>query len=235
MRFTAYRFRGLRHRGYAVECPCCGGTFSEFLPYLDKQNVLCPSCDSLERHRLLWLYLMNEMPIYSEHLKILHFAPEYILQKRLRRLKNLDYLSVDLFSPLAMQTGVDILNLPFDENSYDLILCSHVLAHVSDDRKALREMKRVLKTTGTLILLTGETPNGQTTTLEYENVNSAEERLKLYGRSDRFRIYGSDFAQRCEKEGFSVKLVKYAEQFPDEVRTQFGLSTKDTIYLCSKK
>jgi lipopolysaccharide exporter len=93
----------LMYRGDNVVCPCCGNSFSSFAPggVNNRPNAMCPRCGAFERHRLLWLYLQQQTNLFSQKLKVLHFAPEYMLQKKFKQLENLDYTSADLNSPLA--------------------------------------------------------------------------------------------------------------------------------------
>ena len=139
-------------KGNKFTDPIDGKSFKMFLPYgygTQRNNVLSPSTLSLERHRLLWLYLQNETNFFTStsKLKVLHFAPEQAFYKRFRNQKNLDYTTTDLFSPLA-DVKADICNLPFEDNQYDIILCNHVLEHIPDDTKAMQELYRVLKPGG---------------------------------------------------------------------------------------
>ena len=137
----AFFMRGNKHTD-----PIDGKKFSSFLPYgyeNPRDNVLSPSTLSLERHRLLWLFLKNKTAFFSAPHRVLHFAPEQAFYKRFKKLENLEYLTTDLNSPLA-DVKADICNLPFKENSYDVILCNHVLEHIPDDTKAMQELYRVL-------------------------------------------------------------------------------------------
>ena len=122
--------------------PIDGKSFCTFLPYgygTQRDNVLSPSTFSLERHRLLWLYLKNETDFFTAPKKVLHFAPEQAFYKLFRNQKNLEYLTTDLNSPLA-DVKADICNLPFKNNEFDVILCNHVLEHIPDDTKAIQEL-----------------------------------------------------------------------------------------------
>lgn len=130
-------------------CPCCSGGFRKFFPFgiKPRSNAKCPGCGSLERHRLLCVYLKERTNIFSGSLSILHVAPEYILQKKLSTLPNVRYLSIDLKSKLAIRK-MDITKLTIPNNAFDTILVSHVLEHVEDDRRAMQELYRVLKPGG---------------------------------------------------------------------------------------
>src|SRR5699024_8193352 len=143
-------FLTLLLKGNRYTDPIDGKSFSMFLPYgyaTQRDNVLSPSTLSLERHRLLWLYLKNETDFFSRPYKMLHFAPEQAFYKRFQKMKNLEYVTTDLNSPLA-QVKADICDLPFEDNSFDLIFCNHVLEHIPDDHKAMQELFRVLRPNG---------------------------------------------------------------------------------------
>lgn len=134
-------------KGNTYTDPIDGKSFSRFLPYgyeNQRDNVLSPSTLSLERHRLLWLYLINETDFFTAPAKVLHFAPEQAFYKRFRELKHIEYTTTDLNSPLA-DVKADICNLPFTDNEYDIIFCNHVLEHIPNDTKAMQEIYRVLK------------------------------------------------------------------------------------------
>ena len=141
--------RPLIWRGDRVECPCCGGRFERFLPYWNRDFCRCPRCDSHERHRALWLYLRDRADLAGT---LLHLAPEAAIARHLRDRPGVDYVSADLDSPLAM-LHFDIQDIPFRDGTFDAVLCGHVLTEVPDDRKAMREMARVLRPGGRLLLV----------------------------------------------------------------------------------
>jgi SAM-dependent methyltransferase len=118
----------------------------------NRLNSKCPGCGASERHRHLWLYLQNRTELFSEPLRVLHFAPEWIIQKKLRRSPNLDYVSADL-DPHSALVKMDITNITYPDESFDVVPCSHVLEHVWDDRKAMNELQRILKPGGWAIVL----------------------------------------------------------------------------------
>ena len=215
--------------------PIDGNTFRAFLPYgynKIRNNVLSPSTYSLERHRLLWLYLKNETSFFKAKLKVLHFAPESALMNQFKKLKNLSYDTIDLNSPIA-DIKADICDLPFLDNSYDFILCNHVLEHIVDDNKAIRELYRVLKKNGIGIFQVPIDYN-RDTTFEDFSVTNKKERNKLFGQYDHVRIYGLDFFDRLEKAGFLVEKCEYTSKLSKEDIIKFCLPKKEIIPICRK-
>ena len=215
--------------------PIDGNTFRAFLPYgynKIRNNVLSPSTYSLERHRLLWLYLKNETSFFKAKLKVLHFAPESALMNQFKKLKNLSYDTIDLNSPIA-DIKADICDLPFLDNSYDFILCNHVLEHIVDDNKAIRELYRVLKKNGIGIFQVPIDYN-RDTTFEDFSITNKKERNKLFGQYDHVRIYGLDFFDRLQKAGFSVERCEYTSKLSKEDIIKFCLPKKEIIPICRK-
>jgi SAM-dependent methyltransferase/MoaA/NifB/PqqE/SkfB family radical SAM enzyme len=224
-----------RADAHFVYCPCCNGNFPGFIaggPNL-RPNAYCPRCGSLERHRLLWLYLKERTNFFTDRLKVLHIAPEKIYQDAFQALPNLDYVSADISSPLAM-IMMDITDIPFDEKMFDVIICSHVLEHVPDDRKAMRELYRVLKPDGWGILQVPIDMN-RDATFEDPTISDPAERQRLFGQDDHVRWYGRDYAERLKESGFNVSIEPFArEMAPDNVHRMGIISTED-IYRCSKQ
>jgi len=179
--------------GSKYKDPIDGKGFRKFLPYgyvHQRENILSPSTLSLERHRLLWLWLQRETDFFSKPSKVLHFAPEQAFYKRFRKLKHLDYTTTDLNSPLA-DVKADICNLPFGENQYDIIFCNHVLEHIPDDTKAMQELYRVLKPGGMAILQIPQELD-RATTFEDDTITDPVERANIFGQYDNVRVYGRD-------------------------------------------
>ena len=221
--------------GNKVHCPCCDKSFRGFLSYSgvkSNRKGRCPGCGCLERHRLLWLYLKNKTAVLKDHLRVLHFAPEYILQKRFKSLSNIEYISADLFSPLAM-IKMDITDIKYQNNFFDMIICSHVLAHVDDDHKGIEELFRILKPAGVAIIQTPIDQNREHT-FEEPSAQSFKEREKIYGDGTFVRIYGKNFQSRVESVGFRVIAANYTDELNDETIQKCGLPKNDIIFLCSK-
>jgi SAM-dependent methyltransferase len=214
-------------------CPCCGECFEKFQTHKQRENAKCPRCKARERHRLLWLYLKNKTNLFHDNLRVLHFAPEPWF-KALSTLPNLDYLSADLEPGRAM-IAMDITRILLRDHSVDAIICSHVLEHVIDDRRAMREMYRVLSTGGWAIILV-PIRSTQQKTLEDPAVVSPEERTRLFGQADHCRRYGSDVQSRLEETGFAVKREDYTRELSEQAIKRYGLKPLHggPIYLCTK-
>lgn len=222
-------------RGNTYQDPIDGSGFRKFLPYgyeNQRENVLSPSTLSLERHRLLWLYLKNETGFFRDALKVLHFAPEQAFYKRFRNLPNLDYTTTDLNSPLA-DIKADICNLPFKDNTYEFILCNHVLEHIPDDTKAMEEIYRILKPGGTAILQIPQDLTRQKT-FEDNSITSKKERAKIFGQYDHVRVYGRDFFDKLRGIGFKVEEVNYGSVLSPTEIDRYRISKEEIIPVCTK-
>ncbi len=210
-------------------------SFKTFLPYgygNQRNNVLSPSTLSLERHRLLWLYLKNETDFFSKELKVLHFAPEQAFYSRFKKQKNLDYTTTDLESPLA-DVKADICNLPFENDAYDVILCNHVLEHIPDDTKAMRELYRILKPGGMAVLQIPQDLSREKT-FEDNSITDKKERAKIFGQYDHVRVYGRDYFDKLRSIGFKVDAVDYTEKLSKEEVEKYCLAKGEIIPVCYK-
>lgn len=225
----------LAYRGEAFKDPIDGKTFSKFLPYgYEKQrlNVLSPSTLSLERHRLLWLYLQHKTDFFTKQQKVLHFAPEQAFYKRFRNLKHLDYTTTDLNSPIA-DVKADICDLPFEDNSFDTIICNHVLEHIEDDTKAMMELYRILKPKGMAILQIPQDLDRKTT-FEDNSIVDPKERAKIFGQYDHLRVYGLDFFDKLRSIGFEVKEEDFTAEMKDSEIDYYRLQKGEIIPVCFK-
>lgn len=222
-------------KGDRYQDPIDGKEFKKFLPYgyeNQRENVLSPSTLSLERHRLLWLYLKEETSFFNSTIKVLHFAPEQAFYKRFRKLKNLDYTTTDLNSPLA-DVKADICNLPFKDNEYDFILCNHVLEHIPDDTKAMEELFRVLKPGGTAILQIPQELS-RAETFQDDSIKDPKERAKIFGQYDHVRIYGRDYFAKLRSVGFKVKEVDYTSKLTPAEVDKYRIAVGEIIPVCCK-
>jgi predicted SAM-dependent methyltransferase len=213
-------------------CPICQTYADIFRPFgaVTRPDAQCPNCGSLERHRLLWCYLIQRTNLFENRPKsLLHIAPELIVSKLLSSVPNINYISADFDSPLAM-VKMDLTDIQYPSGSFDVILCSHVLEHIVDDRKAMSEMHRVLKSGGWAAI---QVPVCAKTTEEDKSVITPEERAKRYGQADHVRKYGFDIMNRLEEAGFAVKHENYARELSKEVRTLLAVLDED-IFLCAK-
>ena len=231
--------RGTRHRGAAVECPCCESTFARFLPHRGRAQAKCPRCGALERHRALWLFLERETDLFERPGAMLHIAPEYAFLRRLSGVEGLRYVTGDFDSPLA-EHRLDVMDLPFADGSFDFLMCNHVLEHVADDRVALAEIQRVLRPGGWAVLMC-PVDRRRAATLEDPSAVSPEDRHRVFGQADHVRLYGRDYADRLADAGFSVRADTYLGDFDEPTIARLGLRREEDdafggeeIYFCTK-
>lgn len=222
-------------KGRRYTDPIDGREFRAFLPYgyeKPRENVLSPSTLSLERHRLLWLFLQHETDFFSRPARLLHFAPEQAFYRRFKKLRHLEYITTDLNSPLA-GVKADICNLPFAANSFDIILCNHVLEHIPDHRKALSELYRVMKPGGWGIFQVPQDLKRETT-FEDPSITDPEQRRRLFGQYDHVRVYGHDYFDLLRQAGFEAEAVDYTQKFPPEMVDRYRLAAGELVPLVRK-
>lgn len=225
------------------ECPICGYKGIEFLPFSNiiHKEVMCPACYSHDRHRALWLYIKENKEFLKDGNRILHFAPEIIF-KDLFTSNDVEYHAVDLNPGLYTFADeiVDIQDIPYEDNYFDFILCSHVLEHVPDDNKALSELYRVLKPGGTALILVPlngvsyNLPYDESKTVENDEYNTPELRKKHYGQHDHLRLYGSDFKDRILNSGFEIESTDFIKNLGLETIERYALVRNDKIFECKK-
>lgn len=228
---------GLWYRGNRYECPLCGRRYRKLLPYgyvTSRDNALCPHCLSLERHRLLWLYLERETTLFESLPQLLHIAPEVCLMRHLKphyKSSPERYQTADLESPLA-DLHFDIQQIPLADESFDVVICNHLMEHVEDDLRAMRELHRILKRGGWGVLLS-PVDLQRATTFEDDSITDPKERTRIFGQYDHRRLYGNDFSDRLRKAGFEVEDLDYAARLTPEERTRYALP-EDHIYVIHK-
>ena len=235
MSYLARPFLAFWLKGNTYTDPIDGKSFRRFLPYgygQQRPNVLSPSTLSLERHRLLWLYLKNETDFFHKPLKVLHMAPEQCFLSIFKKMKHLDYTTADLYSPIV-DVKADILNLPFPDNEFDIVFCNHVLEHIEDDIKAMKELFRVMKPGGMGIF---QVPQelARESTYEDASIVTPEDRAKHFGQYDHVRIYGKDYFNRLRSAGFKVHEVDYSKTLRQDLVEKYCLAKGEILPVCFK-
>ena len=222
-------------RGNTYTDPIDGKSYRRFLPYgyaKVRENVLAPGTLSLERHRLFWLYLKNETTFFSAPLRVLHFAPEQAFVQKFKKQKNLTYTTTDLNSPIA-DVKADICDLPFKDNSFDFIICNHVLEHIPDDTKAMQELYRVLAPSGTAIVQVPYDAKREIT-FEDNTITDQSERTRIFGQYDHLRVYGMDYFKKLSSIGFDVNALDYTSGISSDDIERYRLCKGELLPVCKK-
>jgi SAM-dependent methyltransferase len=222
-------------RGNTYTDPIDGKSYRRFLPYgyaKVRENVLAPGTLSLERHRLFWLYLKNETTFFSAPLRVLHFAPEQAFVQKFKKQKNLTYTTTDLNSPIA-DVKADICDLPFKDNSFDFIICNHVLEHIPDDIKAMQELYRVLAPSGTAIVQVPYDAKREIT-FEDNTITDQSERTRIFGQYDHLRVYGMDYFKKLSSIGFNVNALNYTSSISSDDIERYRLCKGELLPVCKK-
>ncbi|WP_298236980.1 class I SAM-dependent methyltransferase [uncultured Algibacter sp.] len=241
-KYRAYRAYK-RYKGNSVLCPICNSSFKKFAPFgtSQRESRKCHNCGSLERHRLIFLYLNEKFNFFNNNskdkIRLLHFAPEKMFYNIFSENNGIEYTACDLFpkeyNGKTKITKADITKIPFEDNSFDFIICSHVLEHIPNDRLAMSELYRVLSKKGDAIL---QVPIDYKRDKTYEdpNINSREERLQEYGHPDHVRYYGKDYKERLESCGFTVNVDHFISTLSKNNIFKYGLLESELIYHCKK-
>jgi glycosyltransferase involved in cell wall biosynthesis len=224
-------------------CPFCAQSFIRFLPWpnlydfpsvtyemWNKETAICPNCHSLDRERLFRLYIEKETDLLTRPHRILHVAPEPNLRRWLRQFPHLHCVLSQLEATDDEIEEMDITCIPYPDNSFDAIICSHVLEHIPNDALAMRELRRVLKPGGWGILQVPIALNLERT-LEDETVSTPEDRRVVFGQSDHVRLYAKDYVDRLQAAGFSVSLFNMADAYGIGEAEKYGLSQSDNLYI----
>jgi SAM-dependent methyltransferase len=227
------RVLAIFYKGNKVTCNVCDHSFRKFLPYgrVARENALCPNCLALERHRLMWLFLQEKTDFFQSKLKVLHIAPELCFIDRMEALPNLEYITADIESPLA-EVKMDVHDIPFEDNTFDVVFCNHVLEHVDDDILACSEINRVLKSGGWGII---QSPVFEIEeTIEDKSITNPSDRERLFGQRDHVRKYGKDYARRLNRSGLKVQGNDFIKALSPEKIKHHALPENEIVFFCEK-
>lgn len=246
------RLMSIYYYGHKYECPFCKNTFRKLLsggfdlPVIKEKeiigagrraNTICPRCYSTDRDRLVLTYLKKSSPIFDKKLKVLHIAPSGSLKALLSNLDNLDYQSGVKYHEGFYYSKdislIDITELSFKDDSFDVIFCNHVLEHIHEDRKAMRELFRVLKPGGWGIL---QVPISNLFEETYENpaITEPKEREIHFGQFDHVRIYGKDYVKRLTEVGFRVKEVSPLTEWEESNIEKYAVNKDEVLFIVFK-
>ncbi len=221
--------------GTKYTCPCCGWHVRAFTDdgaiFRERSLSYCPRCNSKARHRRIWLFLEEKTNLFSERLRLFEVSPKYSFSRRFKAMPNLDYFGADLIRRPHISARMDLTAVPVRSDTFDAVICVHVLEEITDDRKAMSELYRVLKPGGWAVI-TVPTRMDQ---LTYEDpaITAPEERERAFGETAHVRIYGHDLVDRLEACGFRVQ-VDLAENVPQPTREKYGLRSDENIFFCIK-
>jgi len=222
-------FKKNYYRGKNFFCPICGNYLRNFLPMGKRVAARCPYCGSLERHRLIFLYLLRKTKFFREKMKILHIGPNKGFMKTLQRITNINYVSIDYYLPYVMHK-MNLIDLSFNDNSFDICLCIHVLEHIEDDLKALKEILRTLKPNGWAIIDTPIDYSLEHTLEIHEDIEMNHNSTNLK-HTLHHKHYGKDFINRLQSVGFKVKIVDYTNNL---MLKKIKPPKDKRIYVCYK-
>lgn len=214
-----------------MSCPCCRAKAAQFEPFgvTPRPNARCPRCGSLERHRLLWMFLRERSDLLRSGMTLLHVAPERALRRLAESVPGLRYIAADLSA--GGRVRLDVTMLPFRRGTLHGVICNHVLEHVGDDRKAMRAFREAMHPSGWAILQS-PVDMSRDRTFEDSSVVDPAERERLFGQYDHVRVYGSDYSDRLREAGFQVECVYGAEVFGAARMSRHALDG-GAIFLCT--
>ena len=238
----------LNKTGKKHKCYVCGNTFHyfskfaggtkntpEFIKRLDTvgsdiDNFACLYCSANDRERHLFMYF-DKIKLWEKipNSQILHFAPEGNLSKKIKSLNPLKYIKADFYPSQEDIEKIDATDITFNNETFDLLICNHVLEHIPNYLKAMSEIYRVLKPNGIAIL---QTPYSTLLSHNFEekNINTDEQRLFFYGQNDHCRTFSEKhFFEDLKKVGFTLKILKNSDFFDDKTSSYFGINNKEDL------
>lgn len=237
--------------GDGATCVVCGASVRALLtqghdyPVLRELDVVggqrkesdeCPICHANDRVRLVYLYVKSRTSLLTGPNRLLHIAPELGLADIFAVTETLDYVPADLdrqrYRHLENLETFDLQNAPHPDESFDWIICNHVLEHIPDDRQAMREMRRMLKVGGAAIL---QVPLAEklAMTREDPDIRGEAERIRLFGQRDHVRLYGRDYYDRLREAGFELELWNAFEAEP-ELAAAWSLNPRERLTIARR-
>jgi SAM-dependent methyltransferase len=220
-----------RHRGDAVRCPLCDNGFDRFKDDWNRGDALCWRCGSHERHRAQWLLLQHRPELLEHARSLLHFSPEWCLRRRLQARPGLRYVTTDLDPSQQVDLRLDITALDLPDDSFDAVLCSHVLEHVPDDAAAMAELRRITAPGGfTLVMV--PLARDRAATHEDASITAPEDREREFLQHDHVRLYAPDISDRLRAAGFAVETVDLHAELGPDAAARYRLLASDLIFLC---
>jgi SAM-dependent methyltransferase len=227
--------RAIPFLGSKYVCPCCGWKLRAFtaggVSLNERELSYCPRCNSKARHRRIWLFLEERTNLFSDRLRLFEVAPKFSFARRFRKMSNLYYVAGDLQRHPETTLRMDVTAAPISSNSFDALICVHVLEEVMPDRLAMGEIFRLLKPGGWAVVTVPTNMNALT--YEDPSITSAAARARAFGEPAHVRVYGYDLADRLQACGFEV-TVDLAENVPVEKRSRYGLRDDENIFFCRK-
>ncbi|HEX6395281.1 MAG TPA: class I SAM-dependent methyltransferase [Acidimicrobiales bacterium] len=198
------------------------------MPDYNRPNAKCPTCFSEERHRALRVFLGGWLSNLDRPLRVLHQAPDAALRPWLEAQAGVTYITGDL-AELPVMIRFDLQQIPFRTASLDVVIASHVLEHVADDRAAMKEILRVLQPGGSAILMV-PIDGSREHTYEDPSLTTAAQRAAAYWQFDHVRLYGRDFADRLSDVGLNVRMEQPSRLLPPDLVLRYGLSADPSVY-----
>lgn len=224
-------YNKIKYFGFKYKCPVCKSTLRSFKEYHNQLNVRCPLCWSFARHRFAWLIITTKTNLFDgSPKKMLHFAPLKRFEKIFKNIPNLDYITTDLDRPDVM-VKMDITDIPYSDNFFDIIYCSAVIEHILEDYKALCELRRTVKSSGWVLIYTSFKENQKT--IEATPDMSPEDRVRLLGQADHVRLYGADFKDLLVKAGFKIQHFRWSDFVATEEADRYRIKGQH-LFICTK-